>query len=878
VAGEWPLVGRVEELGFVVETFRRGASRGVVIAGALGVGKTRLAREAVAALDGEFAIEWTAATPASASIPFAALAHLLPEVAVTSPEDRLRLMSGIFAVLEERAAGRPLVLAVDDAQWLDVGAAAFIHQLVVTRKARVLLTVRIDEPTPAAIVTCWKDNLAERLELQPLSALDLDVLVAAALARPVDRATVRRFWTLTQGNALFLHELVLGALKSDAFTVSDGVWNWTGDFGSSTRLSVILESRLARVSATGRAVLDHLAVGEPLTLDVLTTLCGVDGVIEVERAGIAVVDAGDEQQVRLSHPMYGEVVRAAMGTLERRRVMVNLADALAKTAESSRGALLRVATWRLDSGSAAPEWLFTEAAEIANAVYDHALAERLARRAMTDGGGFRASLALGESLNRLGRSAEGLAVLEEVADDAQSDRDRVALAVARYFGLTTEYGFRAEFEEVLLAAERKVRDLQLKAFLRAQRATLLCFSGQLDRGIALASAAIGEGPDDVIQLRAGSALGSAWTIGGKPDSACALADRLLGPALRLRDEMPQAPAWILSMHLTALLAAGRLDDIDAAIELVETAISSGAGSADGPSFVALARGMSALHRGQAQTAARWLRESVASMRQVTCWRLPFPLAQLAEACALAGDAEGATAASAEADELVLHHAIHEGLARRARGWAAFAQGCRSAAIDRLVDAAEWARAHGQHTAELFALHDILRLGAAAQAAEQLHATAARSEGRWALVFGAHGFAVTNDDGTALDAAATQFEDMGALLMAAEAAAEASNAFRRSGHRGRAEQAAARAGVLAGACEGARTPLLEELRSPLPLSHREREVVHLAVQGLTSQIIARRLFISVRTVEGHLQKAYGKLGVNDRHGLRNALQRSAAARP
>src|SRR4051794_23631284 len=121
----------------VLETLRAADSGGVVIAGALGVGKTRLAREVIAPLDGEFSIEWAAATPASASIPFGALAHLLPDVDVISPDDRLRLLSGITAALEGRAAGRPLILVVDDAQWLDTGAAALVHQLAVTGRARL---------------------------------------------------------------------------------------------------------------------------------------------------------------------------------------------------------------------------------------------------------------------------------------------------------------------------------------------------------------------------------------------------------------------------------------------------------------------------------------------------------------------------------------------------------------------------------------------------------------------------------------------------------------------------------------------------------------------------------------------------------------------
>src|SRR5687768_15218468 len=107
----WPLVGRAEELNVLLEVLR-GGERGVVIAGALGVGKTRLAREVAAGLESEMVVEWAAATPASASIPFGALAHLLPDVAA-APDDRLRLLRSITAAVEARAGGRPLVLAVD---------------------------------------------------------------------------------------------------------------------------------------------------------------------------------------------------------------------------------------------------------------------------------------------------------------------------------------------------------------------------------------------------------------------------------------------------------------------------------------------------------------------------------------------------------------------------------------------------------------------------------------------------------------------------------------------------------------------------------------------------------------------------------------------
>ena len=60
---------------------------------------------------------------------------------------------------------------------------------------------------------------------------------------------------------------------------------------------------------------------------------------------------------------------------------------------------------------------------------------------------------------------------------------------------------------------------------------------------------------------------------------------------------------------------------------------------------------------------------------------------------------------------------------------------------------------------------------------------------------------------------------------------------------------------------------------VPLSRREREVALLAGQGLSSKDIAAQLFLSVRTVDNHLQRAYAKLGVTNRSELGAVLDRT-----
>ena len=109
-----------------------------------------------------------------------------------------------------------------------------------------------------------------------------------------------------------------------------------------------------------------------------------------------------------------------------------------------------------------------------------------------------------------------------------------------------------------------------------------------------------------------------------------------------------------------------------------------------------------------------------------------------------------------------------------------------------------------------------------------------------------------------------------MLLAAEAASSAAEAFTRDGDRRAATVALRRSTELAASCEGAMTPGLFHAAAAVPLSGREREIAMLAAAGLASKDIAERLYLSVRTVNNHLQHAYTKLGVTSRAGLAQAL--------
>jgi DNA-binding CsgD family transcriptional regulator len=207
-----------------------------------------------------------------------------------------------------------------------------------------------------------------------------------------------------------------------------------------------------------------------------------------------------------------------------------------------------------------------------------------------------------------------------------------------------------------------------------------------------------------------------------------------------------------------------------------------------------------------------------------------------------------------------------------RAWTAAADGDVRRARAILLDAATWCEETGHRAAGSTALHDVARLGDASAVRTRLDAMAATCEGDLFPAYAAHVDALAERSSSGLVAAADRFEALGAMLCAAEAATSAGMVLQREQ---RARDAAAlfgRAASLASHCEGARTPGLVGAQTSTPLTAREREIAALAAQRLTSRDIAARLFVSVRTVDNHLQSVYAKLGVSSRTELSDALGR------
>jgi hypothetical protein len=222
----WPLTGRAQELGVSSDVLRGdGPYAGVVIAGSAGVGKTRLAREAmVAAAQRCWTVHWVAGTVAAQSVPLGAFAQWADRL----EGNPLHLVGSVIAAVTASPDGNPVLMVVDDARLLDDLSAFVVQQLVLRRAATVIATIRTGDPVSDAVAALWKDGHLRRLDLQPLSRGESDALLESVLGGPVSTACAERMWGLSRGNDLFLHQLVSQEMHAGRLVNSDQRWQWEG--------------------------------------------------------------------------------------------------------------------------------------------------------------------------------------------------------------------------------------------------------------------------------------------------------------------------------------------------------------------------------------------------------------------------------------------------------------------------------------------------------------------------------------------------------------------------------------------------------------------------------------------------------------------------
>ena len=241
----WPLVGRIEELDLLSTSVIEDSSSWVV-AGAAGVGKSRLVTELLDRIAGVgIATATVRATRATATIPFGAFAPWVPDIDFADGDgagpDRLQLLKSLSVAL--MGDDPRTVVVVDDAHLLDDGSAALVLHLATSTHVAVVATVRSGEPCPDAVVSLWKEALADRIDLQALSEAETASLLEDALG-DVEPAAQRRVWALTRGVPLYVREVVRAAEAQGVLVQVDQQWRWTGSLAGSDRLKELIAERL----------------------------------------------------------------------------------------------------------------------------------------------------------------------------------------------------------------------------------------------------------------------------------------------------------------------------------------------------------------------------------------------------------------------------------------------------------------------------------------------------------------------------------------------------------------------------------------------------------------------------------------------------------
>ena len=853
-----------------------GERAGLAIYGRAGVGKTRLADECAgqAAASGH-PTQRVAGSRTTALLPLGAVASLLPDgpgpLGPDGQVNAVALFEQTRQALHDRHRGHRLVTVADDMALLDAASLALLGYLAAQRAIFLIATVRTGEPVPDLLTDLWRDGWLERIDLHDLSRAHVDTLLHLALGGPIEAGAGQELWEASRGNPLYVHELVLGALQSGALVDRSGVWHLEDHLPASSRLLDLVEQRIGGLPAEARSVVELLALCQPVELGYLETAAQAGVLESLERAGLVTITVADGQ-VRLAHPLHAKVVRAAMPKLRARAVLLAQAERLAAASAAPGPSELRIAVWRLDAGAQPDPAVLLRGAHLARAAHDFRTVRRLVEAVPSEQLDAAGALLLGEALYELGAFDASEQVL--AAGQGLPSNEHITLRLAVTRAKNAQWGLCQPEKALAInaAARAVVTSAQLREELVADEASVLTFSGHPNRALAV----LGQitGTDQRTRVVRAIAGAIALATAGQTAEAVALARAGHADHLALGDEPAIAhPAMHVVNEVFALTEAGRLAEAEQLARAGAEIVASQR-VAIAQIWFAVNLGRVAILQGRVVTARRFYAEAAGlaqSSRFAGSRRVA--LSGLAMAHAMLGEPDAAAQALAERAAAPAFGFLGPEQ-HLADAWAATAARRPAEAAEVFRSAAAEAASTGHQLSESWLLHDLMRT-TGEDVSGRLRELAGACDSPLVSARARHAAAVRARDAGELAGAADDFEALGAMLLAAEAAGGAAAAFGGAGDRRAATALLRRSSALAGACEGAATPGLFHLATvkaaaAAPLSGREREIVLLAATGMASKDIAERLYLSVRTVNNHLQHAYAKLGVTSRAGLAQAL--------
>jgi DNA-binding CsgD family transcriptional regulator/tetratricopeptide (TPR) repeat protein len=447
-----------------------------------------------------------------------ALAEWLPELALTpGPAGPVRLFGEVLGLFAQASAERPLVLVVEDLQWVDASSRELLVYLMRNLgSSRVLLiaTVRTGElspghPTRQLLAELSRRPEVIRVELAPLSGQDVSELLAALDGRAMHPVASSEIHRRSSGNPLFVE-----ALYSSGTASSEG-------------LTDLLLGRVADLSPVARQVLTALAVaGGVVSDDVLAEVCGepVDDAVRelVGRNQVSV--RGTEYVIR--HDLIREAVYGVLLPGERRRLHGRFAEVLEARGEVSAALAQHWVVARQPGKALLAAWRAAAAAERQYA-YDEQLTmlERVVEL-WTEG-----------SAELIG---VGYAAVRELAAAAAYTTGRSRTGVEHV---------TAALDGIGMEPLRAARLLRLRGLLRCR------IDGTGSDDLARGTELVPAGTDDVLRSRLLSGLAFTEFVGAPGPEMCRHAAQALELAERVGDDQALADARLIAAG-TALHTEG----------------------------------------------------------------------------------------------------------------------------------------------------------------------------------------------------------------------------------------------------------------------------------------------------------------------------------